>query len=747
MASMVAKVSSCSAQVSSSVTVQEKGSRNKRKFRAEPPLGDPNKIVSLPQSECAGYEFSADKFEITQGHGQSGVCDFCSVNLDHSDNLKLDLGLYSAICSSEVGPSRHREDLEADEFQDADWSDLTEAQLEELALSNLDTIFKSAIKQIEASGYTKEVATKAVLRPGLCYGSKYTVTNIVDKTLAYLQSGQEVDPSRKHCFEDLQQLEMYVLAELVCVLREVRPFFSTGDAMWCLLICDMNVSHACAMDGDPLCTFVNDGSSNGSSSTLNEPQLKVERKSSELLLPDHSKPLPCSHSSQSEAHAIAAVPSITKPKASLGHSKSVAEEGATSASGTMDKAFTAAAASQSTALEDKLGSSRRALSVSTKREYMLRQKSLHLDKSYRTYGTRGSSRSGKSSALGGLILDKKLKSVSDSTAINLNTATLKISKAMGVDVPQDTANAGPSFPVASSLDTDNTNTISVPKIDTQSTLRAVSTGTALPAVNNVTALPALSAADTELSLSLPSKSDSAAVPISCTAEAPNSNYAGIPYDKSLGQWVPRDKKDEMILKLVPRVKELQNQMQEWTEWANQKVMQAARRLSKDKEELKTLKQEKEEVERLKKQKQTLEENTMKKLSEMEYALGKASGQVERANSAVRRLEVENAALRREMEAAKLRAAESAASCQQVSKREKKTLMEFQSWEKHKAFLQEELMTEKRKLSKLIQELEQAKDLQEQFEVCLRKHQLKNYHFYLVLLFLFGIVNLPELFPM
>ncbi|CAB4262845.1 unnamed protein product [Prunus armeniaca] len=144
-------------------------------------------------------------------------------------------------------------------------------------------------------------------------------------------------------------------------------------------------------------------------------------------------------------------------------------------------------------------------------------------------------------------------------------------------------------------------------------------------------------------------------------------------------------------------------------------MQAARRLSKDKAELKSLRQEKEEVERLKKEKQTLEENTMKKLSEMENALCKASGQVERANSAVRRLEVENAALRQEMEAAKVRAAESAASCQEVSKREKKTLMKIQSWEKQKVLLNEELVTEKRKFKQLLQEVEQAKDLQEQLE--------------------------------
>ncbi|CAN6677014.1 unnamed protein product [Malus baccata var. baccata] len=751
MASMVAKgSSSCTTQVSSSITVQEKGSRNKRKFRTDPPLGYPSKIIPLSQTESTSYEFSAEKFEITQSHGQIGVCDLCSINQDHSDGLKLDLGLSNAVVPSEVGPSRPREELEADEFPDADWSDLTETQLEELVLSNLDMIFNSAIKKIVACGYAEEVATKAVLRSGLCYGCKDTVSNIVDNTLAYLTSGQEIDPSREHCFEDLQQLEKYILAELVCVLREVRPFFSTGDAMWCLLICDMNVSHACAMDGDPLNSFIGDGASNGSPSIPNQPQSKTESKSSELNILNNSKTVPSvpgSHSSQSETPTIAGgVPSIAKPKNSVVHSGSLFEkEGAHSTSDNGDKSFCASETSQSPTVEEKLLSSRRVHSVTTKRDYMLRHKSLHLEKSYRTYGCKGSSRAGKLNGLGGLILDKKLKSVSDSTAVNLKNASLKISKAMGVDVPQDSgnnnlsANAGPSSPRPFNLDVDNTASV-LPKNSVPSILPAVGTSTALPAVGSSTALssvstsmalpvvntvaalpapntlPALSVADTELSLSLPTKSISNPVPISCHSDATNSVFSGIPYDKSLGQWVPRDKKDEMILKLVPRARDLQNQLQEWTEWANQKVMQAARRLSKDKAELKSLRQEKEEVERLKKEKQTLEENTMKKLSEMENSLCKASSQVERANSSVRRLEVENAALRQEMEAAKVRAAESAASCQEVSKREKKTLIKFQSWEKQKTMFNGELVTEKRKLKQLLQELEQAKDLQEQLEV-------------------------------
>ncbi|KAJ6911677.1 hypothetical protein NC652_022073 [Populus alba x Populus x berolinensis] len=708
MASMVAKASSssCPIQVLPMASIQEKGSRNKRKFRADPPLGDPSKIMSPAQNECPGYEFSAEKFETAPGHGQSSACDLCGVNQYHSDGLKLDLGLSSALGSSEVGPSQPRGEVESEESHDADWSDLTESQLEELVLSNLDAIFKGAIKKIVACGYTEEEATKAILRSGLCYGCKYTVSNIVDNTLALLRNGHDIEPSREHCFEDLQQLGRYVLAELVCVLREVRPFFSTGDAMWCLLICDMNVSHACAMDGDPLSSFATDGASNGTTPVSTQPQLKPEAKCSELNLPN-----PCSQSETSTN--VTGVLKNTKPKNCAVLNGPVSDkEGLNST--VDDKSSNIAGSSQSTILEEKFIVSRKVHSGVNKREYILRQKSVHLEKSYRTYGSKAS-RAGKLSGLGGLILDKKLKSVSDSTSVNIKNASLRLSKAMGVDVPQDNRNlnlpSNPSSHVTFNSVSSSTSA-SIPKTDISSALPPVSVLPVLPTVNTP---PASSAADTELSLSLPAKSNSTLVPTSCSAEAPMSSYAGILYDKSLTQWVPRDKKDEMIMKLIPRARELQNQLQEWTEWANQKVMQAARRLGKDKAELKSLRQEKEEVERHKKEKQTLEESTMKKLTEMENALCKASGQVEIANSAVQRLEVENAALRQEMEAAKLRAVESAASCQEVSKREKKTLMKFQSWEKQKALLQEEFATERHKVLELLQDLEQARQIQEQYE--------------------------------
>ncbi len=101
---------------------------------------------------------------------------------------------------------------------------------------------------------------------------------------------------------------------------------------------------------------------------------------------------------------------------------------------------------------------------------------------------------------------------------------------------------------------------------------------------------------------------------------------------------------------------------------------------------------------------------------MVSALKKSSGQVDRANAAVHRLGNENAEVRAEMEAAKLNLAESIAICQEIAKREKKSLKRVQAWEKRKVKLQEDLSEERRKLTQMQQQLPQSKEQQQQAEV-------------------------------
>ncbi|XP_008778409.2 putative E3 ubiquitin-protein ligase RF298 [Phoenix dactylifera] len=690
MATMVARGSS---PLSSSISIQEKGRRNKRKFRADPPITDPITANPPLQTECSSYD---ELFPVER----------------NSDDPSLEhhVGACSTCGALMCGPL---EGLGLDEFQDTDWTQLTETQLEEILLSNLDTIFKSAIKIITSSGYSEEVATSVVLRSGLCYGCKDTISNIADNALAFLRSGQEVESSRtENSSEDLQKLAKTVLADMISVLREVRPFFSTGDAMWCLLICDMNISHACALDENPLSSIGNGEISGNSASPRVEsssnsnnisapttPELNApgpEKLKTVLPYPENTSPL--------EMSTVVGIPNLPYGRflaSSNVHDMvpnlSTEKENPISSSRHMEES-SSSTISQSLQEGKPIGS-RRVHLGSSKREFILRQKSIHFEKSYRALGSKAAFRACKQSGLGGLILDRKSKPISNSKIINMKSTSIKVGKAMGIDKSKADATLELSFTAGlCSSASCSTKTVSSPS--------------PTPSAN------------TELSLSLPSASSSGAgLKPDCSIEASNCcNLAGIPSDKISTDWVPQDKKDDMLVKLVPRLRELQAQLQDWTDWAQQKVMQAARRLSKDKLELQTLRQEKEDVVRLQKERRNLEDNTRKKLGEMEIAISKANDQVERASASARRLDVENARLRLEMEAAKLQAAEAAASCHEVTGREIKSNKMFQSWERQKSLSQEELVSVKQKLSLLQRQLEQAKEHQDQLEARRRQEE-------------------------
>ncbi|XP_058077870.1 putative E3 ubiquitin-protein ligase RF298 [Magnolia sinica] len=693
MAAMVARGSS---QLSSSISVQEKGSRNKRKFHADQPLGDPNKLTPPSQPECTAC-CELEKSQNSLASEQHAVCDLRGFQQDQLNGLTSDRG-----SSSDFGCELPRDELEVEFRDNVDWSDVTETQLEELVLCHLDTIYKSAIRRIATHVHSEDVATQAVMRPGLYYGCKDIVSNIVDNALAFLRNGQEIDSSKDCIFEDLQHLEKYILVEMVCVLMEVWPTFSMGDAMWRLLICDMNMSDACAVDGNLLGSFGSDEAA-GSLSVSTVSQAISEANVSVPNGPEASGVRPSKpnklNPSGPELPSVAGIPNLPSARFSaLGNAPnlekesdvSLADHGEESSSFTSDHVPTMprSSASRLSWPDDKTGGGRKGHINSSKRDSLFRQKSIHLEKSYRAYGSKVALRSGKLNGLTSFFMDKKCKPVSEAAISNLKNASLKVSKVVGVGSSQIDGIANLSINVGSTSDLGfNTKENSNPSM--------------------------LPVASTELTLSLPSKNSGASKPdgnvetdVSCS---------GISSDNIFGQWPPQDKKDEMLLKLDSRVRELQIQMQEWREWGEHKVMDAARKLSKDNAELKMLRQEKEEVARIKKEKQTLEENTMKKLSEMENALGKASRQVDMANATVRRREVENSELRQEMEAAKLRAAELAARHEEVSRREKKTLKKYESWEKLKTFFQEELLTEKSKLSRLQQQLEQAKEYHDQLE--------------------------------
>lgn len=799
---------------------KEKGSRNKRKFRADPPPPLP----LLPCIECNANSDTNDSdksFVVTNGwkmdcpsmndsfrnsndgvdgnisasathnHDQTscyGFCNCCKAQQEQQPN--------SCNCSGpdeihrepgygyeEFAPSREQlqeeEDLEG--LQEADWNDITESQLEDLLLSNLDTIYKSAIKKIAACGYTEDVTMKAVLKYGRCYGSKDILSNIIDNTIAYLSNSHDAS-SKDHSFEDLQQLEKYALAEMVCVLREMRPFFSNGDAMWCLLICDMNVAHACAMDEDALSNFNKDSMP---ANTLTASPVESNPETSSSVTPQAvSTSMPISQSDVTPSHPVvqnhqASNSSIPFPVEGFSMSCNMVQN-ACKHHNTSDSNILEYMQSETVHPRCKI--------VDSKLRY-----SMQIGRVLPSDHFQGSSAFtaaiGSESETGPHVSDMTAEDCvlsmaqpfpKDKGVIDVATQTEDGMKSNATNVKRDSGTLFSPTVVTDKLDrvessevcllkmspiekgslwedTENSNMrcrtksgscitcsgspeVQQNSVDISDSMQAsllmgkpnqsvehqLSTRGCRIDPETVDDASSFAVAGTELSLSLASAGDVGAEvandSTSVAEDAADCNYDTVSLDQIFGGNGSQDRKDEMLVKMFHRVRELETQLQEWTEWAQQKVMQAARRLSKDKAELKALKQEKEEAARLKKEKQSLEESTMKKLSEMDNALRKASGQVERANAAVCRLQDEKAQLTSEMEAAKLSASKSAAACQEAISREKGMQKKFEAWERQKAILQEELVSEKRKLVHLQQQLVKAKEWKLQIEVKWRQEE-------------------------
>uniref|UniRef100_A0A0D9XD43 RING-type domain-containing protein n=1 Tax=Leersia perrieri TaxID=77586 RepID=A0A0D9XD43_9ORYZ len=184
--------------------------------------------------------------------------------------------------------------------------------------------------------------------------------------------------------------------------------------------------------------------------------------------------------------------------------------------------------------------------------------------------------------------------------------------------------------------------------------------------------------------------------------------------------VKPDAKNEMVRDLIKQTREMEAQLKERKEWAQQKAIQAARKLGTDLTELRVLRVQHDENQRRKKDKQEMEDETMKRLTQLENELKKKSGQLDRSNAAVHKLELENAEIRAEMEAAKLSASESERQCQKLVKKEKKDSKRLEMWDRQKAKLQEDITECKTKITLVDRELSEVNKAIRNMEMKIRE---------------------------
>ncbi|KAG6782476.1 hypothetical protein NC653_008713 [Populus alba x Populus x berolinensis] len=496
-------------------------------------------------------------------------------------------------------------------FDDNGWGYCTEEQLEEILLKNLEFLYKEAVSKLVGLGYDEDVALKAILRNGHCYGGMDVLTNILHNALAFLNNSSNNNncgggggggtgnaDETELVFDDLRQLEEYSLAGLVCLLQQVKPHLSKGDAMWCLLMSDLHVGRASALE-IPIASLPGNGSGNV--------QTNVE-----------------SVGGDDNGNGIGVVaPALCRFHGGWGFGSGGGSE----------------------------------FSVNGLFSYSA-EMSLHKD----------------------IECPKRFNlSPSMKSLLKRNVAIF-----------------------AAGFRANSKQMQMQPQLQSQACMSVTAGGDAAPVVKANEGMVEKGEESQNLK-----NEDGVSLML--------SKLQNLKLDENL-EIVGEDQKDEMMVTLLQQIKDLEKQLKERKEWAHQKAMQAARKLSSDLTELKMLRMEREETQRLKKGKQTLEDSTMKRLSEMENALRKASSQVDRANAAVRRLETENAEIRAEMEASKLSASESVTTCLEVAKREKKCLKRLLAWEKQKTKLQAEIADEKEKIKELQRCLAKIEQAQKEAEV-------------------------------
>lgn len=540
----------------------------------------------------------------------SGVCES-----GVGQNLNLDTDLAQNENPIEPGPGSGLGSGLGSGTDESVWNYCSEDQLEDILLQNLAILYSEAINKLKGLGYEEEVAMKAILRNGHCYGGMDVLTNILHNSLSYLNSGScsSLDDSEQ-CFVDLKQLEEYSLAGMICLLQQVKPHLSKSDAMWCLLVSDLHVGRASVMEIPDIPR--SDGSGGRVNESVNSSGSNVEGAA---------------------MGPVGVVPAMCRFHGGWGFGSSSGNAYPLNKS----FAFTSDANSQK--------------EIECPRRF-------NLTPSMKT------------------LLKRNVAAFTAGFRSNP-----KYMQNQSQVCPSTLADGDQSSGLAHSGD--------------------------------------LQASKGQDMVKLAQSGDSQTLKSQDVVNSVVGKFQDLNLDEDTQQGDRQlDQKDQMIMRLLDQIKDLERQVGERKDWAHQKAMQAARKLSHDLTELKTLRMEKEDIQRIKKGKPVMEDTTMKRLSDMESALRKASTQVDRANLAVKKLETENAEMKAEVEASKLSASESAKTCVEAAKREKKCIKKLSVWDKQKNKLQEDIAAEKQRISDLQRQQVQIEAAQKDAEANWKKEQ-------------------------
>ncbi|XP_031503050.1 MND1-interacting protein 1-like isoform X2 [Nymphaea colorata] len=538
------------------------------------------------------------------------------------------------------------------ESDGSEWGLCNEQQLEGMLLRNLDFLYNEAIRRIVLSGFDEEIVMKAVLRNGHCYGNGDLLSNIIHNSLACLNGNRKDFDESGTVFRDLKQLEQYSLAGIICLLQQVRPQLTRGDAMWCLLMSDLHVGRASSFDFS-----IPSSEKSGETGDCDLGARNWAESPVGISVPTPIRPSPSNLLSATE------VPQFCDTYSRLG------------------------LGSEDSAVNGFLNNA-----TANGLNFGVGQSSNSFNMSNSTRTMKGNAASLFSSSFSEVPRAReKYTPLSCSVGCSHHSLTLCRQHRCRTGVwglPQ-CSNLMKHYP---SLVYENAYT------------------THMMNAGAGTTLPSESESESRISHQYCGKQR---VTGNADVSSIVGNLENLQLDEKHDAVV--EQRDEMVSKLTQQIEVLEKQLQERIEWAQQKALQAAKKLSNDLNELKTLRMERDDTLR-EKNKQPTESAAMSDLFKLEDALKKKMTEVDHANAVVKHLETENAEIRAEMVAAKLSANESVRKGLVVGKREKKCQKKILAWEKQNDKLQEQVIEEKQKNNQLQQQLHLIKETHKETEL-------------------------------
>nr|GLL42630.1 putative E3 ubiquitin-protein ligase RF4 [Ipomoea trifida] len=173
---------------------------------------------------------------------------------------------------------------------------------------------------------------------------------------------------------------------------------------------------------------------------------------------------------------------------------------------------------------------------------------------------------------------------------------------------------------------------------------------------------------------------------------------------------------EMVNVLKQRKKQLEIELQGWSDWTSVRVGQTAQKLKRNKEEMKKLRQEA----------AATDDNNYwtrneKHICEMDLAVNNVKSLMETVNATLLELQAEHTILLKKLEDSKLLSLSPNQILQEIKVREQELLKQSRKLEAEKKFFQEDLARLKGESAKLQQQIDKARKRQHEFEV-LRQHE-------------------------